>query len=167
MALQSVSTCKRTWENVIYIGILIPKKKQKNLYIELCVFRSSPSEVLSKKVVLQTWSKPTGEQPCVSAISTKLICNFTEITLCTDIPLKRHRTSAGLSPRKEHIWRNACVCHKSFKRLCFKKLLITVFKTNLLICNKNNNKNNKCPVIEPSTFRKVLRFFYWALLFWQ
>ena len=69
--------------------------------------------------------------------------------------------------KKEHIWRNACVCHKSFKRLCFKKLLITVFKTNLLICNKNNNKNNKCPVIEPSTFRKVLRFFYWALLFWQ
>ena len=44
------------------------------------MFRSSPPEVFSKKDTPQTRSKPTGEQPRRSAISTKLLCNFTEIT---------------------------------------------------------------------------------------
>ena len=44
------------------------------------MFRSSPPEVFSKKDALQIQSKPTGEQPRRSAISTKSLCNFIEIT---------------------------------------------------------------------------------------
>ena len=44
------------------------------------MFRSSPPEVFSKKNAAQIRSKPTGEQPRRSAISTKPLCNFIEIT---------------------------------------------------------------------------------------
>ena len=44
------------------------------------MFRSSPPEMFSKKDTVQIGSKPTGEQPRRSAISTKLLCNFIEIT---------------------------------------------------------------------------------------
>ena len=44
-------------------------------------FRSSHSEVLLGKGVLKICSKFTGEHPCRSAISIKLLCNFIEITL--------------------------------------------------------------------------------------
>ena len=43
------------------------------------MFRSSPPQVFSKKDAAQTRSKPTGEQPRRSAISTKPLCNFIEI----------------------------------------------------------------------------------------
>ena len=43
--------------------------------------RSSPSEVSLGKGVLNICSKFTGEHPCQSAISIKLICNFIEIAL--------------------------------------------------------------------------------------
>ena len=43
------------------------------------MFRSSPPEVFSKKDAAQIRSKPTGEQPRRSAISTKPLCNFIEI----------------------------------------------------------------------------------------
>ena len=49
------------------------------------MFRSSPSEVFSKKDAVQIRSKPTGEQPRRSATSTKPLCNFIEITLCRSI----------------------------------------------------------------------------------
>ena len=42
---------------------------------------SSRSEVLLVKGVLKICSKFTGEQPCRSVISIKLLCNFIEITL--------------------------------------------------------------------------------------
>ena len=45
------------------------------------MFRSSPPEVFRKKEALQIPCKPTGEQPRRSVISTKQLCNFTEITL--------------------------------------------------------------------------------------
>ena len=45
------------------------------------MFRNSPPEVFSKKDVVQIRSKPTGEQPRRSQISTKLLCNFIEIIL--------------------------------------------------------------------------------------
>ena len=48
--------------------------------MKLSLLRSSHPEVLPKKDALQTCSKPTGEQQCKSAISTKLFCNFIEIT---------------------------------------------------------------------------------------
>ena len=55
-------------------------------------FRSNPtfclinpskihSDVFLRKVVRKIWSKFTGEHPCRSAISTKLLCNFIEIVL--------------------------------------------------------------------------------------
>ena len=45
------------------------------------MLRSSPPGVFSKKDAVQIRSKPTGEQPSRSAISTKPLCNFIEITL--------------------------------------------------------------------------------------
>ena len=44
-------------------------------------FRSSPSEVLLEKGVLEICSKFIGEHPCQCAISINLLCNFIEITL--------------------------------------------------------------------------------------
>ena len=43
--------------------------------------RSSPLDVFSWKGVLKICGKFTGEQPCWSVISIKLLCNFIEITL--------------------------------------------------------------------------------------
>ena len=45
------------------------------------MYRSSYPEVLVRKVILKICSKFTGEHPCRSAISIKLLCNFIEITL--------------------------------------------------------------------------------------
>ena len=42
---------------------------------------SSRPEVFLRKVVLKICSKFTGEHPCRSTISIKLLCNFTEIAL--------------------------------------------------------------------------------------
>ena len=42
--------------------------------------RSSLPEVFSEKDAVQIQSKPTGEQPRLSAISKKPLCNFIEIT---------------------------------------------------------------------------------------
>ena len=44
------------------------------------MFRSSPPEAFSKKDTVQIRTKPTGEQQRGSAISTKPLCNFIEIT---------------------------------------------------------------------------------------
>ena len=44
-------------------------------------YRSNPREVLLEKGVPKIYSKFTGEQPCQSAISIKLLCNFIKITL--------------------------------------------------------------------------------------
>ena len=65
------------------------------------MFRDSPPEIFSKKETLQIGSKPTREQPRRSAISTKLLCNFIEITPmhgCT--PEKAQHTHKTLLPRK-------------------------------------------------------------------
>ena len=44
-------------------------------------YRSSLPEVLLGRGILKTCSKCTGEHPCRSAISKKLLCNFNEIAL--------------------------------------------------------------------------------------
>ena len=44
------------------------------------MFRSRSPEVFSKKDAAEIRSKPTGEQPHRSVISTKPLCNFIEIT---------------------------------------------------------------------------------------
>ena len=45
------------------------------------IFRSSHAEVFWRKGVLKICSTFTGEHPCRSVISGKLLCNFIEITL--------------------------------------------------------------------------------------
>ena len=45
------------------------------------VFRSCSPEVFLRKSVLKIYSRFTGEHPCRSVISIKLLCNFIEITL--------------------------------------------------------------------------------------
>ena len=44
-------------------------------------FRNSHPEVFLGKVLLKICSKFTGDHPCRSVISIKLLCSFTEITL--------------------------------------------------------------------------------------
>ena len=76
-------------------------------------FRSSRPELLLRKGVLKVWSKFTGEHPCQSAISIKLLWNFIEITL-------RH----GLSPVSLlHIFR------KPFSKNTSGRLLLYLLKT--------------------------------------
>ena len=80
------------------------------------MFRSSPPEVVPKKDALQIQSKLTGEQPRRSAISTKPLCNFIEIT-------PRHKCATRIQSRpSEHLflgellWETIPVCQKSFER---------------------------------------------------
>ena len=47
--------------------------------LQLCTFRSSPLKVFLGKGVLKICGKFTGEHPCRSVISIKLLCNFVEI----------------------------------------------------------------------------------------
>ena len=47
--------------------------------ISVWLYRSSRPEVFLRKGVLKICSKFTGEHPCRSAISIKLLCNFIEI----------------------------------------------------------------------------------------
>ena len=57
---------------------------------QLLTFRSSHPEVFCEKGVLKLCSKITGEHPCWSVISMKLLCNLIEITLrhgCSPVDL--------------------------------------------------------------------------------
>ena len=81
------------------------------------MFRSSPPEVFSNKDTVQIRSEPTGEQTRRSAIPTKPLCNFIEMTLMHECaPENPHHTPKHLSPG-EHLWETAPVCQNSFKRL--------------------------------------------------
>ena len=86
--------------------------------MKLYLFRSSPPEVFCKKDALQTRSKPTGEQQCRSAISTKLLCSFIKITHPhTDTHPKIRSTLAEHPPPGEHLWGTASAYQKNFKRV--------------------------------------------------
>ena len=97
------------------------------------MFTSSSPEVFSKKDALQTRSKPTRDQPRRGAMSTKLFCNFFEITPTHGCARKnpQHTRRAPFSRRTPL---GDCFCmSKSFKRLKLqKKLLFAVVKRNLL-----------------------------------
>ena len=80
------------------------------------MFRSSPPEVFSKKDAVQIRSKPTGEQPHKSAISTKPLCNFIEITPTHRCAPENQSTPAEHLSPGEHLWETAPVCQKSFKK---------------------------------------------------
>ena len=66
-------------------------------HLRWSVFRSSRQEVFLGKGVLKTCSKFTGEHPCRSVISIKLLCNFIEIAFrhgCSPVNLLHNfRTS--------------------------------------------------------------------------
>ena len=67
------------------------------------MFRSSPPEVFSKKDAAQIRTKPTGEQPRRSAISTKALCNFIEITPTHRAPRRIQSTPAEHLSLGEHL----------------------------------------------------------------
>ena len=89
---------------------------------------SSHSEVFLRKGVLKICSKFTGEHPCQSVISIKLLCNFIEITLrhgCSSVNLLHiFRT---LFPKNASEWlllkselKNLLrLSNKFFKMVCF------------------------------------------------
>ena len=51
-------------------------------YRQVSIFRRSCLEIFCEKGVSKISSKFTGEQPCQSVISIKLLCSFILITLC-------------------------------------------------------------------------------------
>ena len=81
------------------------------------MFRSSTPEVFSNKGTVQIRSEPAGEQTCRSAIPTKPLCNFTEITPMQGCAPRIHITPAKHLYPGEHLWETAPVCQNSFKRL--------------------------------------------------
>ena len=70
------------------------------LKISKIYFRNSHPELVLGRDVLKICSKFTGEHPCRSVISIKLLCNFTEITprhwsiRIQDIRISGYKTSA-------------------------------------------------------------------------
>ena len=80
------------------------------MHIKVSMFKSSPPDVFSKKDAAQTRSKPTGEQPRRSAISTKPLCNFIEITTthrCA--PENPKYTSRTPLPRRTPLGDRSCM----------------------------------------------------------
>ena len=73
----------------VYEGVVLfclalsssPETIKHNLLVFHSIEWSSPSDLFLQKGVLKIFSKFTGEHPCRSAISIKLLCYFTEITL--------------------------------------------------------------------------------------
>ena len=80
---------------------------------------SSPPEMFSPKGILKICDKFTGEHPCRSAISIKLLCNFIEIALrhgCSTvnllhifrIPFPKNTSGGLLLPREKNMsWAGA------------------------------------------------------------
>ena len=89
--------------------------------------RSSHPEVFLGKGALKICSKFTGEHPCRSAISIKLLCNFIEIALrhgCSPINLL-HNFRTPLS-KTTHLWTATSVFMNSKNLLCLRSSLCRV-----------------------------------------
>ena len=71
--------------------------------------RSSRPEVFLGKGVLKIFSKFTGEHPCRSAISIKLLCNLIEIALRHECSLVNLLHIFKNTFSKEHLWVTASV----------------------------------------------------------
>ena len=109
----SISLCKN-----FLLNLSLPSLLRWNPFWPMC--GSSHPEVFWEKGVLKICRKSTGEHPCRSVISIKLLCNFVEITL-------RH----GCSPvNLLHILRAPFIKNTSGW------LLLDVFNTNIAIVNK-------------------------------
>ena len=74
-----------TLKNICW-RLLLQRATHLLFYVVFYMFKDSHPEVFLGKDVLNICSKFTGEHPCRSAISIKLLCNFIEIVL-------RHRCS--------------------------------------------------------------------------
>ena len=61
--------------------IVLKREKIYKCFVQDCNSRSSHPEVFLGKGALKICSKFTGEHPCRSVISIKLLCSFIEITL--------------------------------------------------------------------------------------
>ena len=96
------------------------------------MFRSNTPEVFSNKGTVQIRSEPTEEQTCRSAIPTKPLCNFTEITPMHGCAPRIHITPAKTSPQEKTSWRLLLYVNIVLKDLNCKKLLFTTVKRNLL-----------------------------------
>ena len=74
------------------------------------MFRSSSPEVFSNKDTVQIRSKPTEEQKRRSAIPTKSLCNFIELTLMHKCaPENPHHTRKTHLPRRTPLGDCPCV----------------------------------------------------------
>ena len=80
---QNLLYCRRLQEEFMKFYNFFLKENLLKLLLRLhTVFtEAAPSEVFLGKGVLKICSKFTGEHPCRSVISVKLLCNFMEITL--------------------------------------------------------------------------------------
>ena len=105
------------------------------------MFRSSPSEVFSNKDTVQIRSEPTGEQTRRSAIPTKPLRNFIEITPMHGAPRKSTSHPQNTSPQENTSGRLPLYVKIVLKDLDYKKLLFTTVERNLLtLKNKWINK---------------------------
>ena len=72
--------------------------------------RRSPAEMFSNKDTVQIRSKPTGEQTRRSAILSKPLCNFIEITLMHEcVPEHSHHTRKTPLPRRAPLGDCSCM----------------------------------------------------------
>ena len=95
------------------------------------MFRSNPLEVFSNKDTVQIRSEPTGEQTRRSAIPTKPLCNFIEMTLMHECaPENPHPQST--SPQENNSGRLLLYVKIVLRDLNYKKLLFRTVKRNLL-----------------------------------
>ena len=91
-----------TWSGLVSLFYL---PFYRSLTDDYC-FRSSRPEVFLENDVLKICSKFTGEHPCWSLISIKLLCNFIEIALwhgCSAVNLL-HATYFQNTFSYEHLW---------------------------------------------------------------
>ena len=122
--------------------------------------RSSQPEVFYEKVILKICSQFTGEQPCRSVISIKLLYNFVEITL-------RH----GCSPvNLLHIFRTPFPGNTSGRLLlliytvifCVRCIIIGITSKSIFFkcTNKSHKKilNNNSPKTDPWGTPKRISF---------
>ena len=80
------------------------------MYTKLSMFRSSPPVVFSNNDTAKIQSKSRGEQTRRSAIPTKPLCNFTEITpMHVYAPENPHDTRKTPLPRRAHLGDCSCM----------------------------------------------------------
>ena len=116
----------------IFLKLLLGLKERLN------IFRSSRPEVFLRKGVLKIYSNFTGEHPCRSAISIKLLCNFIEIALrygCSPVkmlyifrtPFPKNTSEPLLLMVSTNFWLSQCILSNKEKpssssRLVFDQL---------------------------------------------